>query len=385
MTILQANRFSSLVGEIYDAAVAPGLRSGALEQVSHFVGGCAATILSRDSARLSIEIHQHFGTESRFRQLYRDRYVELDPLLDRHLDLGAEQTIGVTDIMPHADFLATTFYREWVEPQGAIDLATVALEKSDARTTILQVLRHRSRGTVDEPMRERMRLLAPHIQRSRIMGRQIRARSHTVDDLADVLDGLSTAICLFDADGRVVHANAACRQLFVDANLFAMVGDRIVARNTQADKIFRGLFEIVADGETHTAGRRRIELVTSADGQHYLLCASPLKRERHQPRDIAATVLLVQKAAMVPSLVPDAIAAAFRLTPSELRVLMAIVEIGGVPDIAAKLGIAETTVKTHLGRLFEKTGAGRQADLVKIAAGFTAPFAQRTNGDDDAV
>jgi DNA-binding CsgD family transcriptional regulator len=31
-------------------------------------------------------------------------------------------------------------------------------------------------------------------------------------------------------------------------------------------------------------------------------------------------------------------------------------------------------VKTHLGRLFEKTGAGRQADLVKIAAGFAAPF-----------
>ncbi|MDI3558888.1 LuxR C-terminal-related transcriptional regulator [Bradyrhizobium sp. Arg816] len=385
MTILQANRFSSLVGEIYDAAVDPALRSGALEQVSHFVGGCAATILSRDAARLSIEIHQHFGTESRFRKLYRDRYVEQDPLLDRHLAFAAGQAIGVTDIMPHADFVATSFYREWVEPQGAIDLATVALERSDARTTVLQVLRHRSRGTVDEAMRERMRLLAPHIQRSRIMGRQIRARSHTVDDLADVLDGLSTAICLLDADGRVVHANAACRQLFVDANLLAMVGDRIVVRNTQADKSFRGLFEVAADGEAHPAGRRRIELATSADGQHYLVHALRLKRERSLPRDVAATVLLVQKAVMVPSLVPDAIAAAFRLTPSELRVLMAIVEVGGVPDIAAKLGIAETTVKTHLGRLFEKTGAGRQADLVKIAAGFAAPFAQRTSRDDDTV
>ena len=178
--------------------------------------------------------------------------------------LPAEQTIGVTDIMPHADFVATSFYREWVEPQGAIDLATVALERSDARTTVLQVLRHRSRGTVDEAMRERMRLLAPHIQRSRIMGRQIRARSHTVDDLADVLDGLSTAICLLDADGRVVHANASCRQLFADADLLAMVGDRIVARNTQADKIFRSLFDIAADGGSSSDGRRRIELVTSA-------------------------------------------------------------------------------------------------------------------------
>lgn len=385
MTILQANRFSSLVGEIYDAAADPALRSGALEQVSYFVGGCAATILSRDASRLSIEIHQHFGTESRFRQLYRDRYVEQDPLLDRHLAIAAEQTIGVTDVMPHADFVATSFYREWVEPQGAIDLATVTLERSDTRTTVLQVLRHRSRGTVDDAMRERMRLLAPHIQRSRIMGRQIRARSHTVDDLAEVLDGLSTAICLLDADGRVVHANAACRQLFVDANLLAMVGDRIVARNTQTDKIFRGLFEIVSDSGAHSSGRRRIELATSADGQHYLIHALPLKRERNLPRDVAATVLLVQRAAMLPSLVPDAIASAFRLTPSELRVLMAIVEIGGVPDIAAKLGIAETTVKTHLGRLFEKTGAGRQADLVKIAAGFTAPFARRTSSDDADV
>jgi DNA-binding CsgD family transcriptional regulator len=385
MTILHANRFSSLVGEIYDAAADPALRSAALEQVSNFVGGCAATILSRDAAGLSIEIHQHFGTDPRFRQLYRDRYVELDPLLDRHIEFAAEQTVGVTDIMPHSDFVATSFYREWVEPQGAIDLATVALERSDTRTTILQVLRHRSRGTVDEAMRERMRLLAPHIQRSRVMGRQIRARSHTVDDLAEVLDRLSTAICLLDAEGRVVHANAAGRRLFADANLLAMVGDRIVARNTQTDKIFRGLLEIVSSGGTHSAPRRQIGLATAIDGEHYLLHAASLKRDRSRSRDAAVSVLFVQKASMVPSLVPDAIAAAFRLTPSELRVLMAIVEIGGVPDIAAKLGIAETTVKTHLGRLFEKTGAGRQADLVKIAAGFAAPFAQRPGSGNDAV
>jgi DNA-binding CsgD family transcriptional regulator len=234
-------------------------------------------------------------------------------------------------------------------------------------------------------MRERMRLLAPHIQRSRVMGRQIRARSHTVDDLAEVLDRLSTAICLLDAEGRVVHANAAGRRLFADANLLAMVGDRIVARNTQTDKIFRGLLEIVSSGGTHSAPRRQIGLATAIDGEHYLLHAASLKRDRSFSRDAAASVLFVQKASMVPSLVPDAIAAAFRLTPSELRVLMAIVEIGGVPDIAAKLGIAETTVKTHLGRLFEKTGAGRQADLVKIAAGFAAPFAQRSDRGDDAV
>ena len=37
-------------------------------------------------------------------------------------------------------------------------------------------------------------------------------------------------------------------------------------------------------------------------------------------------------------------------------------------------GIAETTVKTHLHRVFAKTGVSRQADLVKLAAGFSNPL-----------
>src|SRR5579864_5615590 len=152
MTTLEANRFSLLVGEIYDAAADPALRSATLGRVAGFVGGSAVTILSRDAAKLSIEIHQHYGTESRFRELYRDRYVELDPLLDRHLDRPVERTIGVADVMPYSDFMATSFFREWVEPQGAVDLATVTLERSKARTTILQVMRGRSRGTVDDSM-----------------------------------------------------------------------------------------------------------------------------------------------------------------------------------------------------------------------------------------
>ena len=64
------------------------------------------------------------------------------------------------------------------------------------------------------------------------------------------------------------------------------------------------------------------------------------------------------------------------MTPSELRVLLAIVQVGGVPETAEALGIGEATVKTHLHRLFNKTGAGRQADLVKLIAEFSSPLVQ---------
>jgi len=49
----------------------------------------------------------------------------------------------------------------------------------------------------------------------------------------------------------------------------------------------------------------------------------------------------------------------FKLTPTELRVLLAIVEVGGVPEWPQRSAFAGTTVKTHVGRLFEKTGATR--------------------------
>jgi DNA-binding CsgD family transcriptional regulator len=70
----------------------------------------------------------------------------------------------------------------------------------------------------------------------------------------------------------------------------------------------------------------------------------------------------------------EAIARLYKLTPTELRVLLAVVEVGGVPEVAVALGIGEGTVKTHLHRLFAKTDTKRQADLVKLVAGFANPL-----------
>jgi DNA-binding CsgD family transcriptional regulator len=84
--------------------------------------------------------------------------------------------------------------------------------------------------------------------------------------------------------------------------------------------------------------------------------------------------LFVHKAALDTPSRPEAIAKAYKLTPTELRVLLALIEVGGGPEIGEALGIADGTVKTHLGHLFQKTGAKHQADLVKLVAGFSSPL-----------
>jgi DNA-binding CsgD family transcriptional regulator len=85
-------------------------------------------------------------------------------------------------------------------------------------------------------------------------------------------------------------------------------------------------------------------------------------------------VLFIHKAALDAPSPSEVIAKAYKLTPTDQRALLAVVEIGGVPEVAEALGIAESTVKTHLGRVYRKTATARQADLVKLVAGYSNSF-----------
>jgi DNA-binding CsgD family transcriptional regulator len=114
------------------------------------------------------------------------------------------------------------------------------------------------------------------------------------------------------------------------------------------------------------------------DGERYVAHVLPLTsgaRRRAGITYTAAAALFVRKAALASPSAFEVIGQTFKLTPTELRVLLALVDVGGVPEVAEALGVASTTIRTHLGRVFDKTGAARQADLVKLVAGYVTPLA----------
>jgi DNA-binding CsgD family transcriptional regulator len=169
--------------------------------------------------------------------------------------------------------------------------------------------------------------------------------------------------------------------VLLDAGDFlSVVRGRIVARDTKVDPTLRELFAAAGGGDA-AIGTRGIALQLMArNGSRYVAHVLPLTSGARRLTGIAysatAALFICKVATEAPS-APEVIARAYNLTPTELRVLLAIVEVGGVPEVAAALGVAESTIKTHLGSLFVKTGAGRQADLVKIFAGFATPLIGR--------
>ena len=47
--------------------------------------------------------------------------------------------------------------------------------------------------------------------------------------------------------------------------------------------------------------------------------------------------------------------------------------LAGNTVVAQKHGVAVATLRTNLAHIFDKTGASRQADLIRLAAKFSAP------------
>jgi DNA-binding CsgD family transcriptional regulator/PAS domain-containing protein len=373
----EATRLSALVGDIYDAALEPALWTGVVEKAGRFVGGSAASIFFRDSVLRTGNAYYQFGVDPHYEQLYFNKYIRFDPLNTAYVTLAVGEVISNSKIIPNAEFIESRFYKEWVRPQGWVDNVFTALERSLTSIAAFVVFRHERDGVADDAAHRFMRLLAPHLRRAVLIGKVIDLKAIEAATFADALDGLSAGMFLLDPDGRIVHANAAGRAILAADDVLRAVGDRLVAGEPEIDRLLRDVLIAAGNGDA-AIGIKGIALPLIAhDGERHIAHVLPLTsgaRRRAGIATSAAAALFVHKAALEIPSPPQAIARAYKLTPTELRVLLAIVEIGGGPEVAEALGIADGTVKTHLGRLFEKTGAKRQADLVKLVAGFSSPL-----------
>jgi DNA-binding CsgD family transcriptional regulator len=364
---------TQLIGDIYDAALDSSRWTSVLAKIAGFAGGHAAGLLSKDSVSKSGSIHYQSGVDPYFVRLYSETYWKFDPVASLP-DCDIEQIVSVPDLVPYDEFRAGRFYREWAQPQGWIDAANAVLEKSATSCAYLSVLRNDASGMVDEEMRRRMRLVVPHVRRAVRTGKVIDLSQAKAATFADILDGLSPAIYLVDADGLIVHGNAAGRAVLDRGDLLRAVHGRLTAIETQVDQALHAAF-IAANKDAENGGKGSALPMKARAGERYVAHVLPLtvgEKRRAGAASNAVAALFVRKAELEAEPSSEVIGKTYKLTPTELRVLRAIVNVGGVRQVAGNLGVADTTVKTHLGRLFEKTGVSRQADLVKLVAGYSS-------------
>jgi DNA-binding CsgD family transcriptional regulator/PAS domain-containing protein len=377
-TMNETERLSALIGDIYDAALDPTLWVDVLGKTRAFIGGWAIALSWKDSvAKRGGSYFEEGGQDPYYHQLYFEKYIKLDPFTTTQFVVEIGEPKSFLEVMPYAELIQTRIYQEWAQPQGIVDALMCLIDRTATSVGFLVVFRNNRDGFVDDETRWRARLVVPHIRRATLIGKVIDLKRSEAASLADTFDGISAGMFLVDATGHIVHANATGQMMLQKASVLHVELGRLIANDPFADQTLADTFATARNGDAAVGIKGIAVPLAARDGERYVAHVLPLTSgARRQVRASYAAVaaLFVHKAALDAPSPPEAIAKAYRLTPMELRVLLAIVEVGGVPEVAEALGVAESTVKTHLGRIYAKTDSARQADLVKLVAGFSSPL-----------
>jgi hypothetical protein len=191
----EAERLTELIGDIYDAALDRVLWPTVLGKTAGFVGGWAGALFWKDALSKTGGAYYDDGRiEPRYRQSYFDEYIKLDPTTTAFFLAEVGEPVGTADLIPYDEFLGTCFYKEWVRPQGLVDAVNSILDKSSTSMAALGIFRHESQGLTDDPARQRMRLIVPHVRRAVTIGRVIDLKSAETNIEVHVAHTLGLAI-----------------------------------------------------------------------------------------------------------------------------------------------------------------------------------------------
>jgi class 3 adenylate cyclase/PAS domain-containing protein len=330
---IAAGALSDLIGAIYDCALDPSRWPATMEAICAALDFRVAALALQEfpAGKPLMSYTAGFAPEylARFDGYMNDVY-EIWGGVERIATVAMDAVLINTKMNPGRTWRRTASFRRFVVPQRLIDAAAIILARDQRTLGSLTFGRHRDKGPIGEREREALRLLLPHAQRSVAISKLLDIKTVEAATFSATLDAMGCGIALLARDLRIVHANAAALAQFKAGNPVADRGGYFTVRQAFAAKALTAAVEQAADDEA-MIGRRGFGIPAKrADGSPCVLNVLPL---RHGP--------------LRGGLVPDAAAAVFIATPA--------------------------TVKTHLLRVYDKTGAGGRAGLVRLAASLSLP------------
>ena len=374
-TMDESESLSSLIGDIYDAALQSADWPQVLGTICSYVGGVASMIFWQDSALQTGNRYYSWGDDPHFTRLYFQKYIRLSPVIGIQHLVPIAEAVAVSNLVPQDEMLKSRFYREWMQPQGYFDNVFSLLDRSATSYATFAVARSESEGLVDRATLRRMALLVPHVRRAVLIGKVIDLHQLESARFDSVLDSLPASVFLVDERGAIKHANRQGAAMIAEGCVLSVRHGRLHAVDEGAQRTLQQLCTATALGDV-AAGGQSARLI-GQDGEVHVVQLLPLTsgvRREAGHKHSAEVAVFVTRAAIDATSTLEAVAQRYALTPREVQVLHGIVDVGGVPKVAAMLGISDRTVKAHLHAIFDKTGVRRQADLVKLVSTFAGPL-----------
>jgi DNA-binding CsgD family transcriptional regulator len=339
----------SLVEDIYDTTFDQALWNVTLKRIAEYTGAQSGGLVTKSTSG-EVRVAHQVGVTPHFEQAYLDCYGQFDPTHEiRLFDVG--QIHSTEDWGPIEEFRKGQFYQEWARPQRLEDAASVLLDNNADGFSYFCLMKNG--GLVDDNFCRTLAPVVPHLLRAVLIGKTLHQQARIASPIIHTLDELKAAVFLLDGTGNITHTNQSGKNILDRKDFLRIEQGRLVATDPLLGRTLREavLASILGDGATRSESIA-LPFVTR-DGERFVGHFLPLTSGRRRNTGVIRKI--------------------FKLTPAEARVLLTVVELGGVSETARNLDVAEATVKTHLGRIFTKTDTKRQADLVRLIAAFSPP------------
>jgi DNA-binding CsgD family transcriptional regulator/PAS domain-containing protein len=365
-----------LVGDIYDCAIEPARWPVVLERIAALVDGCEAAIAFHSFERPQFQLSAKWNTDPAFERSMLENFA-LSPIVPLALFVQVDEPFSAFRTVGEEEIKRGRWYMQTLEAHGYGDALLTLLVRSASQFVGMSVLRKQDQPVFSEFDSAVLRPLCPHVRRAVEIADALDARKLERDTLAATLELMTTSVVLTDGVGRIIHANAAARRKMEEADAILAKGGVLFARDPA------GAFEL-GEALTHATAvsppRERKSgcsvVLRSEVGRDLAAWVLPL--DGGLRRDLGATfearvAIFLRELGDTSPFPAELFVRRYGITPAECRLLLLLVQGTSVQEAADALGISQSTAKTHLSRLFAKTGTDSQSDLMRLAVSALAP------------
>ena len=375
---MDSERFSHLVGAIYDCAVNP----------AHWHDTFAALCAETGMANSNLSLHLPPGGDILLNIATGMSEADQVAQVPYHADLVGLwgdfyetlarpiDTPWVASRLFSQDYIAgNRFVREWAYPRGIIDCVTVVVGRDPGLVGAIGMGRHRDQGLMDDASIAKIQLFLPHLQRAARITGLLEANADALRNFEAVIEAIVSPVIMVREDLSVVLSNRAADEFSATGEVIVVTEGRIASPVPGVERAIQRLIDRVTTGDAAIAGNGLGLPVRTGHDRVHTLHVLPLAHGAARARLATGAVaaIFVSSTAITHNLTVDLLTPLFELTAAEIRVFELISAGRTTKEVAVMLGVAQSTVRTHLLRVFEKTGVKRQADLIRMVHSLSSP------------
>jgi DNA-binding CsgD family transcriptional regulator/PAS domain-containing protein len=370
--------FSKVVEAVYDCALDPSRWRDTINMISDLLESqrCSLGVHDYTTGRNELAVQTPYENDHHWWRLHEETYSRLSPLWAPAQLLSVGSVATLTMMIDDDEFVESRYYQEWVKPQGIHDIIAVKVLQTGKRAGLLTANRAQNLARYGDKEIQLLTLLSPHVCRAIAISDALNLKAVRSEALEATLNALATGVYLVDRQGRIVFMNSAAEKQVRDNNAVRIQESRLLPADHKARVALTKIIDesVTDEAATPTSGVM-LALPDKDDGG---LVATVLPLNRGDRRNFyspfaAMAAIFVQDPIVVPPLPGEAFAKLYGLTGSELRVLLAMAPGLSVKEAAEVLGISETTAKTHLQHIYEKTHTSKQTELMHLFMSSTPP------------